>query len=273
MRELADETKIAVGRTKTHVAVQLGMWTFMLAIDTHSRFPDVDTVIPRSSALSTCLTLDPQDGEFVAANLPKLPGAAEDNSPVTLDLKEPIALRGRDEKHGGTELALARSKASGPPLRLCMDRRYLVRAVKLGFTKVEIADADKPLVCRADRRVYVWMPLDKNSVIPPGPNTQRINSSEGLPPPVPSEPERRNDSMPAPQPNDQAHENGRTGSNIEPRLWTIAEVIAETETLRGLLHDASSRADRLLAALKHQRRRSRAVQQAMKSLKDLQLDR
>jgi hypothetical protein len=80
--------------------------------------------------------------------------------------------------------------------------------------------------------------------------------------------------MPAPQPTDRSQENGRpTGSSIEPRLWTIAEVIAEAEMLRGLLHDASSRVDRLLAALKHQRRRSRAVQQAMKSLKDLQLDR
>jgi hypothetical protein len=189
-------------------------------------------------------------------------------------LKEPIALRGRDDKHGITELVLARSKVSGPLLRLCTDRSYLIRALKLGFNKVEIADADKPLVCRDNQRVYVWMPLDKTSVIPPGPNVQRISSAEGPLPPIATKPERRTDSMSASQPNDRSQENGRpTGSSIEPRLWTIAEVIAETETLRNLLHDASSKTDRLLAALKHQRRRSRAVQQAMKSLKDLQLDR
>jgi hypothetical protein len=50
-------------------------------------------------------------------------------------------------------------------------------------------------------------------------------------------------------------------------------VIAESETLRALLQDASARTARLLAALKQQRRRSRAVQQAMQSIKDLQLDR
>ena len=78
--------------------------------------------------------------------------------------------------------------------------------------------------------------------------------------------------MPAPQPNGSTPENGRSNGNIEPERWGIVQVIAETETLRDLLHDASARTARLLAALKHQRRRSRAVQQAMQSLKDLQLD-
>jgi hypothetical protein len=71
---------------------------------------------------------------------------------------------------------------------------------------------------------------------------------------------------PAPDPN-------RANGSTEPERWGIAEVITEAEALRGLLHDASARTARLLAALKHQRRRSRAVQQAMQSLKELQVDR
>jgi hypothetical protein len=78
--------------------------------------------------------------------------------------------------------------------------------------------------------------------------------------------------MPAPQTNDRTPDDGRTNGSVDPERWSIAEVIAETETLRGLLHDASARTARLLAALKHQRRKSRAVQQAMQSLKDLRLD-
>lgn len=79
--------------------------------------------------------------------------------------------------------------------------------------------------------------------------------------------------MPAPQSNGHSTDNDRPSDNTEPERWGIEEVIAETETLRGLLHDASVRTSRLLAALKQQRRRSRAVQQAMQSLKQLQLDR
>jgi hypothetical protein len=79
--------------------------------------------------------------------------------------------------------------------------------------------------------------------------------------------------MPVPQANGPTPDNGHSNGTSEPERWGIAQVIEETETLRGLLHDASARTARLLAALKHQRRRSRAVQQAMQSLKELQLDR
>ena len=58
-----------------------------------------------------------------------------------------------------------------------------------------------------------------------------------------------------------------------PERWGLAEVIAETETVRALLQDASVRTARLVAALKNQRRQSRVVRQAMESLRQFQLDR
>ena len=48
-------------------------------------------------------------------------------------------------------------------------------------------------------------------------------------------------------------------------------MIAEVEALRGVLQDTSARTVRLLAALKHQRRQSRAVKAAMASLQQLRL--
>ena len=46
--------------------------------------------------------------------------------------------------------------------------------------------------------------------------------------------------------------------------------LAEAEALRTLLQDAAVRASRLIGALKHQKRQSRAVQTAMASLRRLQ---
>ena len=43
--------------------------------------------------------------------------------------------------------------------------------------------------------------------------------------------------------------------------------------VRGLLKDAGSRLANLVRALKHQRHQTRAVQQAVQSLRQLQLDR
>src|SRR5262245_3693020 len=75
LRELAQESEVSLGRTKTHVAVRIGPWTFLLAIDTQSHFPDVEAVIPKASSGVSRLHLDPQDAAFLAANVPKLPGA------------------------------------------------------------------------------------------------------------------------------------------------------------------------------------------------------
>jgi hypothetical protein len=78
--------------------------------------------------------------------------------------------------------------------------------------------------------------------------------------------------MPASSPN------GRPPANDAPQVSTdqgggLAEVMAEAETLRTVLQDASARTARLLSALKQQRRQSRVVQAAMASLRQLRLDR
>jgi hypothetical protein len=49
--------------------------------------------------------------------------------------------------------------------------------------------------------------------------------------------------------------------------------LMEAEALRSLLHDAQLRLNRLLAALKQQRRHNRALRAAMDSLRGLRLDR
>jgi hypothetical protein len=259
-RELLGEEPVTIGRTKSHVAIQVGCWTFLLRIDTAGRFPDVDAVIPKASSVSSRLHLDTTDAECLMAALPNLPGHDQEHSPITLDLGTPITVRARREgQEQPTEIVLARSRASGPPLRFACDRTLLLRALKLGFTEIEVVKTEQPVVCRNERGLYVWMPLEPKYTIPA---TTEYSS------PTPSE--RSNPPMPqSTSDNGNGHLNGST----EPERWGIAEVIAETETLRTQLQDAAARTARLLAALKHQRRRSRAVQQAMQSLKQLQLDR
>ena len=60
--------------------------------------------------------------------------------------------------------------------------------------------------------------------------------------------------------------------NLSLRLPGQQLGIAETEELRTVVLDASSRLSRLLTGLKLHRRQSRAVQAAMQSLKQLKLD-
>jgi hypothetical protein len=59
--------------------------------------------------------------------------------------------------------------------------------------------------------------------------------------------------------------NGRPPAGIDALL-------AEAEQLRLLLNDASARLGRLLSALKQHRRQARAVQAAVSSLRQMNLD-
>ncbi len=70
-----------------------------------------------------------------------------------------------------------------------------------------------------------------------------------------------------------SHRDRTPPAEAPPAPGGLADVIAETEALRDLLHDAFSRSSRLLAALKLQRRQTKAVAMAMASLRQLQLDR
>jgi hypothetical protein len=266
--ELREATPLEVGRTDKHVALRVGPWELLLEAEASGRYPDVHAAVPRTRAASARLRLGPEDAELLARSLPGLPGGEEPLRPVTLELGPTPLVRARSEPGGPVaELRLGRSAATGKRLRLCLDRRYLLRALELGFTELEIHGAAGPVVCRGGGRVYLWMALDPRNALDPDDTEQ---ASSGVRPIEPPPTEKREDAMPAPEP-DNGHaprpEPAHGSSNGE-----AADPVAEAEALRGLLQQAGARLGRLLAALKHQRRQARAVEAAMQSLRRLRLD-
>jgi hypothetical protein len=269
-RELTFPGPANLGRTDRHVALCLGPWTFLLAIDTVGRFPDLKGVIPPAKAVTCRLQLHQDDSAFLAATLPKLPGRNESNAPVTLDLAATVAVRARDDETGSvTEALLSRSNISGTPTRLVLNRQLLLRVVQMGFAEVQVASAEQPLQCRDGQRLYAVMPQEAKGAIPPDGNALRIASADDpipTPPTASPEPERRISPMPDPT-------NGRTPANPSPERGGINDLINEAEELRTLLNDATIRVGRLLAALKQHRRQARAVQAAAAALQQMKLDR
>src|SRR5262249_53471952 len=129
LKELvAHANLLELGRTKSHVILHLSPWTFWLEIDSHSRFPNVETVIPKSTRNPSRLTLAPADVAALTAALAKLTHPGE--TPITLDLSSPPAMRVREGDGPVTQLVLSQSTVSGPPVRLCTDRLYLHRALQ-----------------------------------------------------------------------------------------------------------------------------------------------
>jgi hypothetical protein len=282
-RELPDDAKVEVGKTATHVGVRAGPWTFLLRIDAIGRFPPVHEVFPKLPGNHTIVQFDPVDASFLLKTLPRLPGREEPESPVTLDLHGPVVLRAKAQGHDRvTEAVLTASRVSGPApkLRIQTNRRYLARALELGFDEMHLVGANSVITCRDDQRRYGWMPLSPEGALPTSTDAVQIVSQQE---PVTIKPPTRERSTTVMSNTsttnaENGHEResrareGRAASNgtAPANELTMESVIADAQGLRDALRETYERTGRLIAALKHFGKQSRLVQSTLHSLRQLQ---
>jgi hypothetical protein len=239
---------VRIARTETHLVVEVGPWTIWLMIDRLARFPEIEAAVPKAKGASV-ITLSETDAAFLLDLLPQFPGHDQESAPITLDFDgQQIAVRGRgsrEEKLG--EVFLTGSTASGPPVRHALDRRFLLRALSLGFRRLRLSEKASAFVAVADDRLYLAAILDPSLYVGP-PDT--IPTKALAPLPVPSE-----TTMP---------------KNIEPEPAN-PDLLAEAEGLRVALVELAQRAGRLIALLKSRKKDERVLNQVWSSLKSLQL--
>jgi hypothetical protein len=134
-------------------------------------------------------------------------------------------------------MVLPHAKRDGPALQVVMDRRFLLRALKLGFTEILLANAQHPLLCKDANRIYVWMPLAEAVAVPARPvsHLDEVEAKNRMKISHP-EPPKCTTNMP---PNE-------TGGNGEKRNGSsdqdnLLDPISEAEDLRGQLQTALTR--------------------------------
>jgi hypothetical protein len=274
-RELGQGIPVEIGKTDKDVALRVGPWTIYLRIDSEARYPQVDQIIPKLKADTTHWRIAPEDAIFLARTLARLPGKDEDSQPLTVDLNGGVILRARAAGQGkATEIVLAHSDFTGKPVRFCMNRQFLARAIQLGFGGFYIPSADAPFVCRDDHRTFLAMPLPKDGAIAPSKDALRIVSTEGGPPPKASNPERKRVVMPTPTANGPGNGHGapqrRVAQKPPENGHGTGSVVAEAQALKDVLRQCFKQASSFLAALKRQRKQSKLMQSTIATLRQLQ---
>jgi hypothetical protein len=295
-KEVPLDASVEVGRTKTHVALRLGNWTFYLRIDADSRFPNIDAVIPRSSQIASRCKIAPEDTAFLLQSLPRLPGQDDEHAPVTLDLHDGVVIRAKAaEQDRVTEVVLQRSTASGNAIRFCTDRELLARALNLGFNEIQIVDAATPILCEDGHRRYVWMALERDAISPTADAVRIVSVSTAVGEPAPNKPRLARHSrqrsalngttshagiqkssagvLPAPFPNAQEASTVVQAAQVRSRSSGadngLQTLIDEAEALKNVLRDAYTRTHHVLTVARRQRKQANAVQPVMASLRQL----
>ncbi len=174
---LSGAETVWMGKTDQHVVLRIGPWTIIWTIQTEGRFPEVERILPSPQSVRSRLRLDPTDATFLAQRIDRLPQDDTFHHPVTVDLNGSVAIRARQKaEFPATELVLRRSQREGSEIRLVTDRRFLKRAVELGFSDIGFTSPDGPAVCREEQREYVWALLDAESAVPPTETARRVES-------------------------------------------------------------------------------------------------
>lgn len=191
--DLAQEGNPRLALHEDWLVLKLGDWTLWNKIRKEARFPQTQDIFPSSLAITTRLHLDQTDAQFLNKALDSLPGQAEFNHPLTMDLNGHVALRGQaGPGTPATELRLSRSRCEGEQLRLVTNREYLARAVRLGFREIAFTSSHAPAVCRDEQRIYLWALLTPESAIRSAPEHLQIDSAQAEPMPAQVSRSRRN---------------------------------------------------------------------------------
>lgn len=142
-----------LGRTKTHVDLQLGPWIFAFAVDTKARYPDVLQVIPHANLLTTRLEVDNRDSEKLREYLISTAGKVRATW-VSFRLGEPVSVT----TESGPRFDLLHSQVRGKPIFVSFDSVYLLRALDMGFRDFRFTRAPKNLVvCQDRQRLHLWV--------------------------------------------------------------------------------------------------------------------
>ena len=239
---------VRIGRSETHFVVEVGPWTIWLTIDRLARFPEIEAAVPKAKG-ATVITFSETDAAFLLDRLPQFPGHDEDSAPITLDIDgRQVAVRGRAKRNDTpAEVILRGSTTTGPPVRLALDRRFLIRALSIGFRRLRLSERANAFAAIADDRIYLAAVLDPSACVGPH-DTVPAETLESLPVPLEA-------TMP---------------KNAEPEP-SNPDLLAEAEGLRLALLELAQRAGRLIALLKSRKKDERVLSQVWSSLKSLQL--
>jgi hypothetical protein len=214
--------------------------------------------------------------DFLAKSLARLPGSLALHFPVTVDLNGAVAIRGQDEGQTSvTELVLAGATRSGEPIYFNTNRRYLIRALEMGFETFHVFDAQAPVLCQDAGRQYVWALLDPALAIKPADDAIRIESpaagaETASPPPT----RRKIPAMakPKPKPTQEQEDGLDEDAKVrqDEKQSSRFGAVEQAEALQAALREAASQAGELVRILRRDKRQARQLQTALASLREIQ---
>ena len=261
-------------------------WSYVAqAID--GQYPNWRQVVPTDTNGWTTIVLQTKAVDTILDAIPLLPGNEDVNRGVTLLAGNGLALRakGKDQSDW-TTINVPDASVTGKAVELCLNRAFLLQALRFGLNKIEIHDSLEPVIFRDQGRMIIVMPLRLDGPVepPPAPKTEP-SQTENAPAAPPSAPEAQTQTATTPvsatattapeRGNSRANTNGANGNeeNGESRstFKSALEQIDRIKTnLRDVMGDLNDAVTMLKNAEKEQRASAKEIQTVRAKLREIQ---
>lgn len=153
----------------TNIQLQSTHWTYVTR-PIEGAYPNWRNVVPSGTG-NTAITLAPESVVWLQATLPKLP---VDNASTKSLLFATVdqELRIRAGSAGGVDMVVPGAKAKGDEVSVALNRDFVIKALKYGFTELSVNEPLAPVLFTAPGRQMIIMPVrgtaSPASATPPG---------------------------------------------------------------------------------------------------------
>jgi hypothetical protein len=219
--------------------------------------------------------------------IPRMPGQYEDAQPVHLRVQEgqegQFHLCHRSKQgEWRVEIPVPGARIDGESCAVCLNRHYLLKALRMGCSVLELTDRDVPVVCRGEDKALYIAQVRGDDKIAGAPAANRSSTAEHATPqpelsPSPAEEE---ESPPDPEPEESPTETPAEAEETDtPTEGSIADseaappyaleaIMDHLKTIRGALKEVVNDLDRTLTLLKTAQRERRIHEKELASVLD-----
>ncbi len=143
-----------------YICLQSKQWQFVTK-QIEGQYPNWKMVIPEVDGKWTMIKLPETAMEQMLKVIPNLPGLDQPNCTIRLRTGENclwVDGRSKNDKEW-TSIAIPDVKITGKPKETCLNRHFLLPALKFGLSELAILDQLSPMVCSNAGKKMVIMPL------------------------------------------------------------------------------------------------------------------
>jgi DNA polymerase III sliding clamp (beta) subunit (PCNA family) len=220
------------------VQLQSEHWTFITR-QIEGEYPHWKQIVPQGRP-DTVIQLNAEAIDALEEVVPKLPGEESSNSPIVLAVNDnELTVEGRlRENDPPITIPIRTASVSGQSTAIQFNRHYLLQALKLGLTEIDVVNGSTPIVCKTDGKQLLFAPLVLNTN---NHNEERTDMSK----------KDTNESTEEPVPE----------SAIRIAMQQIEKI---KETLRGVITDFNE----VLAVLKTTEKEHKATEREIESVRN-----